>query len=168
MIIKTILIILTLNLCGCSATANLEVMWQRVLTSMRKQGEIMVRTPEKTHDKYSCEPYQKIVFQLEEIEILPTVISAGSELNQRIRYAFCPYTPSGTLKGSIVRTVLFKGAQISHDNADYEFKPGTWRIDVFIGIPEDAENGSYAIDTILRYGSETIKKTHSFVVKGRK
>jgi hypothetical protein len=97
-------VVLLLTLSGCATMENinpiddLKVASQGVMASMRKQGEKMVRTPQQTKDKYACAPYSKTMFQLEEVKVLPSVVTPGKEINQRIRYAFCPLTPSGTLK----------------------------------------------------------------------
>jgi len=158
---STVLVILLLTLSGCAGVS------QSITVSMRKQGEKMVRTPEKTKEKYACVPSRKSILQLEEVEVLPEAVTPGKEINQRIRYAFCPFTPSSTLKGSITRTVLFKGKQMFRDTTDNEFKPGTWTVDVFIGIPKEAESGVYALDVALRYENQTLKKSNSFIVKSR-
>jgi hypothetical protein len=165
-------VVVLLALSGCAAMEHmnpiddLKVASQGVMASMRKQGEKMVRTPEQTREKYACAPYSKTMFQLEEVEVLPGVVTPGKEINQRIRYAYCPLTPSGTLKGKIIRAVLFKGEEVYHDTTDHEFKPGTWTVDVFIGIPREAASGVYALDLTLRYAGQTLKESNSFVVKG--
>ena len=164
-----LLVAASLMLGGCAVMEqsmdSIKVASQSVIVSMRKQGEKMVRTPEKTNEKYACTPYRKHMLQLEEVQVLPTVVTSGKEINQRIRYAFCPSTPSDTLKGRITRTVLFKGQEVFQDTTDYEFKPGTWTVDVFIGIPKEAGGGVYALDVALQYGNETLKESNSFVVK---
>ena len=53
------------------------------------------------------------------------------------------------------------------DTTNYEFKPGTWTVDVFIGIPKEAVSGVYALDVALRYENQTLKKSNSFMVKSR-
>jgi hypothetical protein len=164
--LSTVLVTLSLTLSGCAGVfQSIAGVSQSITASMRKQGEKMVRTPEKTKEKYACIPSRKSMLQLEEVEVLPEVVTPGKEINQRIRYAFCPFTPSGTLKGSITRTVLFKGQEIFHDTTNYEFKPGTWTVDVFIGIPKAAGSGVYTLDSVLKYGSQTIRKSDSFIVK---
>jgi hypothetical protein len=61
--------------------------------------------------------------------------------------------------------VLFKGREVFQDTTNYEFKPGTWTVDVFIGIPKEAGGGVYALAVALQYGNETLKERNSFVVK---
>jgi hypothetical protein len=165
-ILRTTALVIALTVMGCSTTTHVKQMSQTVIASMRKSGEKMVRTPEKTQEQYSCVPYGRRVFQLEEVQVLPDTVASGREVNQRIRYAFCPATPSETLRGRIIRTVLFKGVEMFRDVADHEFKPGTWTVDVFIGIPKEAQSGTYALDVVVKYSKQTIKETRSLVVKG--
>ena len=163
--VGTMLVALSLALVGCSSTANLKQVYHTVIASMRSPGEKMVQTPEDTREKYSCVAYKKRVFHLEEVQILPAVVTSGKEINQRLRYAFCPSIPSDVLRGHITRAIYFEGRKIFRDTTDYEFKPGTWIIDAFVGIPEEAQSGVYAIDVVLKYKNQTIKDSHSFVVK---
>jgi hypothetical protein len=155
-----------LMLSGC-ALDSLKTVSQNIIASTRKQGDKMVRTPEETQEKYVCVPSRKRMLKLEEVQVLPDVVTPGKEINQRIQYAFCSFLPSETLKGSITRTVLFKGNEVFRDTTAYEFKPGTWTIDVFIGIPKEAKNGVYSLNLALQYGKETLKERNSFTVKGQ-
>ena len=151
--LSILLYILLLTLSSCVTT--------------HKPGERMVRTPEETKGKSTCTPYSKTMLQLEDVQVSPDIVTPGKEINQRIRYAFCSLTPSSTLKGSITRIVLFEGKQMFRDTTNYEFKPGTWTVDVFIGIPQEAVSGVYALDVALRYDNQTLKKSNSFIVKSR-
>jgi hypothetical protein len=149
---------------GCSATGRVKQFSQSIVASLREPGETMVFTPEKTREKHSCVSYKETLLELEEVEVLPDVVISGKEINQRTRYAFCPPTPSGSLRGRIIRTVLFKGKVMWRDTTDYEFKPGTWIIDVKIGIPKDAARGAYAMDIMLHYKRKAIRETKAFMV----
>jgi hypothetical protein len=134
---------------------------------MRDPGENMARSPESTAEMYSCKPYTRNKLILEHAEVIPKRVSAGDEVNQRVRYAFCPYVPAGTVDGKIVRTVYFKGVSLFQDVSNYEFKPGTWTVDAFIIIPSDAQSGVYAIEVVLRYGGEVIRRSDTFTVSSR-
>lgn len=122
------LVAIFLMLSGC-VMDSIRTVSQDIIASTRKQGDKMVRTPEKTQEKYVCVLYSKRMLKLEEVQVLPDVVTPGKEINQRIQYAFCPFVPSETLKGSITRTVLFKGNEVFRDTTAYEFKPGTWTIE---------------------------------------
>jgi hypothetical protein len=151
-VLHTAIAISLLAVMGCSAT-------------LRKPGETMVSTPEKTRETLSCASQKNVLLQLEDVVVLPEVVSPGKEINQRTRYALCPVAPSATLRGQIVRTVLFKGKVMVRDTTDYEFKPGTWVIDVKIGIPKDAASGAYTMDIKLHYHRKVIRETKSFMVR---
>ena len=166
-----LLVAASLMLSSCAVVEqpmdSIRTVSQNIIASTRKQGDKMVRTPEKTKEKYACVPYNKRMLKLEEVQVLPDVVTPGKEINQRIQYAFCPFVPSEILKGSITRAVLFKGNEIFRDTTVYEFKPGTWTVDVFIGIPKEAQSGVYALNIALQYGNETLKESNSFIVKGQ-
>jgi hypothetical protein len=138
---------------------------QRVRASLRTQGEKMVLKPEQTQVKYACPLHRQMRLHLEEVQVLPEVVTPGTEINQRIRYALCSTPPAGSLTGSITRTVRFQGAEMFRDSTDYAFKPGTWVVDVFIGIPKVAGSGVYTLETTLRYGSQMLRKSDAFMVK---
>ena len=160
-----LLVAVSLLLSGCMD--SLKAVSQGIIASAREPGDKMVRTLEKTKEKYACALYSKRMLKLEEVQVLPEIVTHGKEINQRIQYAFCPFTPSETLKGSITRTVLFKGSEVFRDTTAYEFKPGTWTVDVFIGIPEEAGGGVYTVNVALRYENETLEESKALIVKGQ-
>ena len=160
-----LLVAVSLLLSGCMD--SLKAVSQGIIASAREPGDKMVRTLEKTTEKYACALYTKRMLKLEEVQVLPEIVTHGKEINQRIQYAFCPFTPSETLKGSITRTVLFKGSEVFRDTAAYEFKPGTWTVDVFIGIPKEAGSGVYTVNVALRYENETLEESNALIVKGQ-
>jgi hypothetical protein len=163
---SAMLVALLLLFAGCASTAPVQRMYQTLAASMRKPGEKMVRTLEETQKEYSCAAYRKPVFKLEEVQVLPEIVTRGKEINQRLRYAFCPSTPAETLRGNVRRTVHSNGKVIFSDTASYEFKPGTWIIDAFIGVPEQARNGVYGADVVLQWKNQRLKGSGSFVVRG--
>ena len=160
-----LLVAVSLMLSGCMD--SLKAVSQGTIASTRQPGDKMVHTPEKTKEKYACALYTKRMLKLEEAQVLPEIVTPGKEINQRIQYAFCPFTPSETLKGSITRTVLFKGREVFRDTTAYEFKSGTWTVDVFIGIPKEAGSGVYAVNVALQYENETLEESNLFIVKGQ-
>jgi hypothetical protein len=172
-VLHTVLVVFGLTLGGCASMETikpvdtLKGISQRFRASLRKQGEKKVLTPEQTQAKYACPSSRETRLYLEEVQILPEVVSPGKELNQRIRYALCRATASGTLKGSITRAVSFNGEEMFRDVTNYEFKAGTWIVDVFIGIPQEAVSGAYSLDTALKYSGQTLRESDVFIVKGR-
>jgi len=140
---------------------------QKMVKSMRKSGEQLAASPDDTAKAHSCESGKENALFLELSEVLPERVSPGSEINHRLQVAFCPYAPSGTVKGAIVRRILHKGQATFADSAQHEFKPGTWTIDAFITIPKNAPGGIYALEVLVNYQGKSLKQTHNFVVKNR-
>jgi len=154
--------VLILGGCASIITREFEEFEEWFRKKWREPGEKMLRKPGET-----CQPNMGNKLILEDVEVLPTKVSPGEEIDQRVRYAFCPDIPSGTMKGKIIRTILFKGEKIVERVTDYEFKPGTWAVDVFIVIPDGIQSGVYAFDVVLTYSQETIKGRDTFIVKSR-
>ncbi len=160
------LFISALILDGC--ITKIQEFQQKFFKSLRQPGENMVASPEDISKIYSCSQYKQTMLFLEDGEVIPKWVFPGEDINHRIRYALCPYIPSGTLKGQIIRTILFKGEAMFKDVTNYEFKPGAWTVDVFIDIPYNAQAGVYAVDVILSSNTqEEIITYDSFIVKSR-
>jgi hypothetical protein len=153
-----------LLLSGCMD--SLRAVSQGIMASTRQPGDTMVHTLEKTQEKYACVLAHTRRLTLEAVQVLPERVKPGTEINQRLQYAFCPLRSLDMLKGSITRTVRFKGRAVFRDITAYAFKPGTWTVDVFIGIPQDAGSGVYAVSVALQYDYETLEGSNIFLVKG--
>jgi len=137
---------------------------EKFFRSIREPGEKIMVSPEKTSENYSCPP-GRTTFILEQAEAIPGTVSPGDEINHRIRYAMCTYARSVVLRGDIIRAVLHGGVSMFQDVTYYDFKPGTWTVDAFIQVPDDAESGLYILEVILNYNEKTIRRTNEFVVK---
>jgi hypothetical protein len=61
--------------------------------------------------------------------------------------------------------VLYKGVEMFEDVADHEFKAGTWILDAFIQVPDDAKGGVYILEVVLEYGQKTARRTNEFMVQ---
>jgi hypothetical protein len=164
-LLYSMLIALPTVLCGCSTVKNtVKGVEQRFIRSMRAPGEKEVASPENTARKHACSPSTGSKFFLEETVVIPRRVSPGEEINHRIRYAFCPDETSRPLNGKIVRTILFKGDQMFQDTTHYEFKPGTWTVDVFITIPKDELEGIHTMELRVTYDNKVIKRSNTFNV----
>jgi len=157
-----------LILTACASAGDMMTEWeQKLVKSTRKSGESLTASPDDTAKAHSCEPGKENALFVELSEVIPERVSPGSEINHRLQLAFCPYTPSGTVKGTIVRRVLHKGQVAFSDSVQHEFKPGTWTLDAFITIPGNAPGGVYALDVLVNYQGKSLKQTHNFMVKNR-
>jgi hypothetical protein len=127
----------------------------------------MVSAPEKTQGQYSCTTAKRVVFHIEDVQILPEVVSSGQEINHRVRYALCPFPRGEIVGGDIVRVVRLNQQELFRDVDIYQFKPGTWIVDALIGIPKEAQGGTYTIETIMKYKKISINNKKSFTVRAK-
>lgn len=137
----------------------------KLVRSIRKPGENQVETEEETSLKYGCNLKKVNELYIEKIEIVPGKVKSGEEINQRLRYAKCPNYNRTSLSGSIKRVIKHNGKIVFEDNTRYVFKPGTWNIDVFILVPKGSSVGRYEFINTINYGSKSIIKINSFIVK---
>jgi hypothetical protein len=157
-LIRIVFIIFIIVLSGCSHAP---------IGPTHQPGEKIVQSPEKTQEQYSCASHRRSVLQLEEVQLLPEEVLSGKEINQRIRYALCTFPRPEILRSIITRTIYFNRQEIFHDVTHHEFKPGTWIVDVFIGIPKEAYSGKYTFETLVKYKKTTIKDYKSFTVRNK-
>jgi hypothetical protein len=150
---------------GCSRRGQVKQSSKPTIMSTSRQGDKMVSAPEKTQGQYSCAAAKRVVFRIEDVQILPAVVSSGQEINHRIRYALCPFPRGEIVEGDIVRVVRLNEQELFHDVDVYQFKPGTWVVDAFIGIPREAQGGTYTIETIMKYKQISINNKKSFTVR---
>ena len=150
-----------------SACASVQELEQKMIKGTRKSGEKLALSPDETMKAHSCEPGKENALFLEMSEVLPERVNPGREINHRVQVAFCPSAPTVTAKGYIIRRILYKGQPTFTDHAQYEFKPGTWTVDAFLGIPENAPSGIYALEVFLTCQDKTLKQTNNFFVKER-
>lgn len=165
--------VMSILLCGMlislpalfSGCASVKGVSQRFVRSLRQPGEKEILSLEDTSAKHSCSSSKRSKFLIEETDVIPNPVSTGEEIDHRISYAYCPGKVSRSLKGKIVRRVLYKGEQIFQDTTDYQFKPGTWAVDAFISIPKSARKGTYHMELLIIYADKTIKRDNKFTVK---
>jgi hypothetical protein len=154
-------LIASLIVTGCATVKDLH---QEFIESLRKPGENMENGPVETLQSYrSCTERSMPV--LLESEIVPERIVPGKEINLRIRYATCLAASSSPRKGEIIRAVYYKDHMVFHDRTKYTFKPGTWTVDAFIKLPDDAKPGTYTVDSTVIYREKPVKRTNTFEVK---
>jgi len=81
-----LLVAVSLLLSGCMD--SLKAVSQGIIASAREPGDKMVRTLEKTKEKYACALYSKRMLKLEEVQVLPETVTHGKEINQHIQLGF--------------------------------------------------------------------------------
>lgn len=145
------------------AAAKVDNWQQRLFKTTRKPGERQVHSVEDTYETYRCLK-SKIIF--ESVEVIPKKVPRGSEINQRMRFAFCS-TPKDNYKvieGNIIRKVFKNNREQFADVTRYTFRPGTWIIDAFLEIPPDAEYGNYTMKVTLDYNDKLHTKNDFFEI----
>jgi hypothetical protein len=151
----------SLVLTGCATVKDIH---QQYIESIRRPGENMERGPEETLQNYpSCT--EQSMPPLFETEVIPERVVPSKEVNLRIRYSTCLSAGSAPKKGEIIRTVHYQNRLAFRDKTRYEFKPGTWTVDAFIKVPDDAKPGTYTVESTIIYKNKLLKKIDSFQVK---
>ena len=147
---------------GC-ATLRWELQKQ-----LRKPGEHLAAFPEEVWDEYACARKAKPWFKIEENEIVPPRVAAGSAFNHRFVYVLCPLRPTVVEPGRLETRIRFRGEPIVRAVTEaYELKPGRWVVDAEIMLPEDAEPGVYAYEVAFASDRVSFEKSLTFVVKRR-
>lgn len=149
----------------CAGCATVKDLHQQLVKSVRTPGEKMVISPEDTLRYNPCSDQKRDALVLFEAEVIPGRLSPGKEINHRIRYATCLAASSEAQKGEIIRAVYYKNHTVFRDRTKYEFKPGTWTVDAFIMVPDDAAPGTYTVDTTVICKGKSIRKSNTFQVK---
>jgi len=143
------LLALLVGVAGCATP----VWVGKIRRATREPGQELVDLPGKVERQYDCEEKKLPFFRLEKNELNPNRVRAGGEFNHRMVYAMCPENPTDVVEGTLVTLIRFKGRPIVTEALEpFEIKPGRWIVDAFIALPEDAEEGVYALE--LRFTSK--------------
>ena len=153
-----VLLLAGLLLGGCTV-------YNKAVISGRKAGQSRIETAEKTREMFNCKDLRRNYLFLEKTEVFPENVPPGQKINHRLKYALCPSKKTKTLRGVLTRRILYKGASIFRDRGRHEFNPGGWMVDAFITIPPKAEEGMYAVETVIEYEGKTLRDRASFFVK---
>ena len=131
----------------------------------RDPGQKLLDLPDEVAKKYACKERVLPWFKLERNEIHPKRVEPGSELSHRIEYALCPKRPTEVVMGTLTTRVRFKGEVILEDAvSDFELKPGRWRVDSVVRLPEAAETGVYALEIHFAEGNVRMNQSLTFGV----
>ena len=132
---------------------------------LRSPGEKLTALPERVAKEYGCDRVARPFFRLEQNEIVPDRVVAGSKVNHRLVYALCATGTTNVVRGALVTRVLYAGRTILRDRqARYELKPGRWTVDSTLEIPDAAKVGVYAIEVAFESASVRFRDERSFAV----
>lgn len=158
-----LVVVLVPALSGC---AN---MLGRMKRAIRSPGEQLVALPASVSKQYHCDGKRLPYLKVEENEIAPDLVEAGSAFNHRIVYAMCPRQPTQVVPGTLDTRIRYKGQVIVDDKVkDYEIKPGRWIVDSLVHLPESAETGVYALEVEFRSPTLRIDEKATFGVEGKR
>jgi hypothetical protein len=163
-VIRSALVLaLCLSLAGCASSQTLG----RMRRATRDPGQKLLDLPDKVAKDYACKERVLPWFKLERNEINPKRVEPGSQLNHRIEYALCPEKPTEVVTGTLTTRVRFKGEVVLDEQIpDFEIKPGRWRVDAFVRLPEAAESGVYALEIHFQQGRVRMDESLTFGVDG--
>lgn len=145
---------------GCAGTR-----WA-VAKHFREPGESLQTFPELVWEEYDCDTQKRPFFIIEKNELTPRTVNAGDDFGHRMEYVMCPESSTAVVQGELATRIRFRGAPIVRQlDANYEIKPGRWRVDAIVHLPASAEPGVYAYELSFESGELSFDKSLTFVVQ---
>jgi hypothetical protein len=139
----------------------------KVVKLFRQPGEVIRDFPEVVWEEYDCGLQRRPFFVVEENELVPQRVRAGSDFNHRFVYVMCPQQRTEVVAGRLLTRIRFKGRPIVRQNEEvWEIKPGRWVVDTSVELPESAEPGVYAYELAFESDSIAFEKHLTFIVRG--
>jgi hypothetical protein len=146
-------------LCGlallASSCANraeqyrLEDAAQRAEMAKRKAGETRLATLAEVTPTLGCGG-SRARAQIDSAEVLPARARPGTEITHRFVYSACD-GGARPLRGTLVRKLILNRRTVFEEKRPMSLKPGRWAVDVFIGIPPNAEPGWYGVEITFEH-----------------
>ncbi len=116
--------------------------------------------------EYGCAERSLPFFIVELDELVPPRVRAGGEFNHRMVYALCPAAPTQVVSGGLSTRIRFRGEPIFHETeAVYELRPGRWRVDTIVEVPDHAEPGVYAYEIEFASASLRFERGLTFLIE---
>ncbi len=137
----------------------------KLQVSMRTEGEVNITMPDEVAYEYHCDKRPLPFFEVEKNELLPERARPGEELSHRFVYVMCPKKATEVVSGTLDTRILFRGEIIFQEVISQDLKPGRWRIDTFIPLPETAKPGVYALQVDFTSGQGKLSESADFIVK---
>ncbi len=150
-------------LTACAAVHN--VLWDFEKMT-RKPGEKSLALPEAVWAEYGCANLRRPFIKVETNELIPPRLKPGGQFNHRLVYAMCSNERADEVLGKRYTRIYFKNRPVFNDvDESYAIKPGRWRVDIFIDLPEDAETGLYTLEVRFRSRCLRFRENHNFRVE---
>ena len=113
-----------------------------------KLGETLLVTPAKVWNELDCVNSSKLPLAiLEDQQLTPQKVNAGDQFMHRIEYALCPDSPDITILGTLSRKIYLKGKLVHNGQQSFELRPGRWRVNAIIKVPDKSKSGTYTLLT---------------------
>lgn len=134
--------------------------------SFKGAGEQPLSTLDQTRQRYSCAREDTRLY-VEKCDITPSRVEPGDKIQHVVQYALCAPSDAVTVQGTITRKIKFKGKErkTSSDAEVETFKAGTWTVTAFIEVPDNAPQGVYTLETVIRCEDRVITRSGSFTVR---
>lgn len=111
-------------------------------------GEHQVEAPAAVWARYRCASARRLpVAALEEQQLWPQPVAAGSQLTHQFAYALCPAKPAGAVAGTLYRKIYFQGRLVHSGRQPFTLKPGRWEVNAIIKVPQESAAGTYTLRT---------------------
>jgi hypothetical protein len=142
--------------------------WVQVLTvkGFRSAGERELAPPGVVAQELGCGVPGAPLARSERSSVLPERPRPGTELHHRWVYAACP-APGEQLAGTLTRRLVQDGRTVFEDRVPLSLRPGRWALEVFIGIPREAQAGAYRMELRFERRGLLLSEPASFAVAQR-
>lgn len=158
-----ILILMIAMIGGCASFDNYIPPW-------RKPGEKLLDLHEKVWQDYNCQNEKLPVVKIEHNELIPQRLNPKKEMecNHRLVYGLCSDKSGSEIVGRLYTRIYYQGRIVVNDiDEDYSLKPGRWRVDTFIQLPEKIESGVYTLEIEFTGPTAGFKVDNTFIVESR-
>lgn len=144
---RALLVVVSAMLAACSTAPVMrqaEDLVQGVMVKVRSKGEKRMDDAAKVSREMNCGTPGATAARIEASEVLPERPKPGREIAHRIVLAACPLVAEA-MSGLLTRRITHQGRTLFEDSEPFTVKPGRWSVDVFVGIPVQAQPGPYRL-----------------------
>lgn len=128
-------------------------------------GSTLIDSPESVWEEYECADRGLPFLAIEKTDLIPSRVTPGGEINQRLTYALCPAKQGAAVKGDLHRRLYFGDGLVDHQVwSGFELYPGRWAYNAFVTVPADAEAGSYTLELEFKNKKTPFKEVTRFSV----
>ncbi len=108
----------------------------------------------KTAQDYNHNPSAGSLLEIEKVEVNPTRVSPGNQVDIYVQYAFLAQTPNQETNITEIREIYYKGKLVGKPTVILPRTGGTYHSDVPLTLPNNALPGEYEVKIIIKAGEE--------------